>query len=254
MEQDIDSAVKRGRAYWFADGFSELVLGIFCIVLGGAILLRGWAGQGGFLAGFGSAALDFSVLKAVCLLAAFLAIWWLKDRFTYPRTGYVRGRKIPPAVILTLIRNILLVVLLPLLGAAAVLIFVPPARAVLAYLPAVSPAGIGLLWGIPCYAAGEWMGLRRFRLMGLLMILAGAAIGAWQTAVGFPVLSAEALEWNFLEPLPEALRGSLDDLFVRTLTGVGILTAFTGAGFIVTGAAAFLRYRKENPEPYREES
>ncbi len=254
MEKQIDSAVKRGRAYWFADGFSEMIAGIFFIILGAAVHLRGWAGQGGFLSGFSSVAVDIGILKSVTLLAAFLALWWLKDRFTYPRTGYVRGQRVPPAVLLVFLRNIFLVVIIPLLGLIAVLLFVPPARIVLAYIPAGLPAGIGVFLGILCFIAGEWMGLRRFRLLGLLILLTGIAIGAWQLLAGFPALSTEALRQNFLEPLPDALRSPLDEILVRTFTGMGLLTLASGIGFLLSGSATFIRYRKENPAPYREET
>ncbi|MFN2298177.1 MAG: hypothetical protein ACK2UB_04960 [Anaerolineales bacterium] len=254
MEQQIDAAVKRGRAYWFADGFSELILGAFFLLLGSAVLLRVWAGQGAFLEGFATTAIDFAVLKGVALLAAFLAIWWLKDRFTYPRTGYVRGKSVPPLVLLTVIRNLILIALLPVLGLISGLLFVPQTRAVLAYLPAGLPVAIGALWGALAYFGGEWLGLRRFRLLGWLMLLAGAAVGLWQISYGLSELPAEVLQWSILDPLPDALQYPLDEWFIRMLTGMGILTLATGAGFAVTGAMTFFRYRKENPAPYREES
>jgi hypothetical protein len=254
MEQQIDTAVKRGRAYWFADGFSELILGAFFLLLGSAVILHVWAGRGAFLEGFATTAVDFAVLKGTALLAAFLAIWWLKDRFTYPRTGYVRGKSIPPLVLLTVIRNLILIALLPVMILISVLLFVPQTRTVLAYLPAGLPVAIGALWGALAYLGGEWMGLHRFRLLGLLMLMAGTAVGLWQLSYGLIALPAEALHWNILDPLPDALQYPLDDWFIRLLTGMGILTLATGVGFAVTGAMTFLRYRKENPAPYREES
>lgn len=254
MERQIDSAVKRGRAYWFADGFSELILGVFFLLLGSAVLLLVWAGQGAFLEGFTTTAVEFAILKGVALLAAFLALWWLKDRFTYPRTGYVRGKSVPPLVLLTVIRNLILIALLPVMGLISLLLFIPQTRTVLAYLPAGLPVAIGALWGALAYFGGEWMGLRRFRLLGWLMLLAGTAVGLWQLSYGLTALPAEALQWNILDPLPDALQYPLSEWFIRMLTGMGVLTLAAGAGFAATGAVTFLRYRKENPAPYREES
>jgi hypothetical protein len=255
MEKQIETAVKRGRAYWFADGFTEIAGGIFFFLLGGIVLFRGIAGQNVVLSQFASTAVDIGAVKLVTLLVAGLVIWWLKDRFTYPRTGFVQGnRRVMLGAILTFIRNVVLIVLLPVLGLLAALIFVPSLRTILATLPAWFPTGIGIFLGILCYAAGEWMGLRRFRVMGLLIILTGLAVGIGQITLGFPALSAEALQADWLAPMPEALRAPLDEILSRFFLGVGELTFATGIFFLVSGFATFLRYRKENPVPYREEA
>jgi hypothetical protein len=254
MERQIDSAMKRGRAYWFVDGFVELGAGIFLLVLGGAVILRGYAGQGGFLTGLASTAVDIGILKMIALLAVVLVVWWVKDRFTYPRTGFVRGQRIPPAVFLILIRNLALAGILPLLGLIAGFLFLPPVRSVLIYLPAGLPAGIGILWGVLIVFAGEWMGLRRFRFLGLLILGVGIAIGVWQIQSGIPEISAQTLHANFLNPLPETLGDPLDEILTRTFTGVGLLTLVAGIELFLSGLVTFLKYRKENPVPYREEA
>jgi hypothetical protein len=252
MEQDIETAVKRGRAYWFVDGFAELLAGILFVVLGGATIVRGMAGLDIFLGQFASTAVDIGILKAVGLLAAVLIFWWLKDRFTYPRTGFVGGYRVPPAALLAFLRNVLLIVVLPVLGLVAVFIFFPPARGLLGSIPAWLPAAIGVFLGIVCFISGEWMGLRRFRIMGILILLAGIAIGVWQLLTGFPTLPADALQANFLEPLAESLSGPLDEILSRAFTGIGLLTLTAGILFVLSGLVTFIRYRKENPVPYRE--
>jgi hypothetical protein len=254
MEKRIDTAVKRGRAYWFADGFTEIAGGIFFLLLGAVVLFRGFAGQNVVLSQFASTAVDIGAIKLVTIFLAVLVIWWLKDRFTYPRTGFVEGKWIMLRAILTFIRNIVLVAVLPVLGLLAALIFVPSLRIILATMPAWFPMGIGIFLGILCYASGEWMGLRRFRVMGLLILLTGLAVGIWQITVGFPALSAEALQADWLAPMPEALRVPLDEILSRFFTGMGGLTFAAGIFFLVSGFITFLRYRKENPAPYREEA
>jgi hypothetical protein len=244
MERQIDSAVKRGRAYWFADGFTEIGAGIFLLLLGAAGLLRGFAATGEILPWFSGVALDFGILKTVLLLAFVFSIWGLKDRFTYPRTGYVRGSGIPRGMILGVIRNIFLMVVLPLLGLAGVMLLVPAARGILASLPAWLPLGVGILWGVIFYAAGEYMGLLRFRLTGWFVILAGIAIAGWQAALSFPPAPAD---WA-------ADEGALLAILGRTFTAMGALVLVCGAAFLVSGAAAFVRYRRENPRPYREDA
>jgi hypothetical protein len=254
MEKQIETAVKRGRAYWFADGFTEIAGGIFFLLLGVIVLFRGIAGQNVALSQFASTAVDIGAVKMAALLVGVLVVWWLKDRFTYPRTGFVQGKRVALGAILAIIRNVVLIAILPVLALVAALILVPSSRTILATMPAWFPIGIGVFLGILCYASGEWMGLLRFRLMGLLIILTGLAVGIWQITVGFPALPAEALQADFLGPMPEALRAPLDEILTRFFYGVGGLTLAAGIFFSISGVITFLRYRKENPAPYREEA
>jgi hypothetical protein len=254
MERQIDSAVKRGRAYWFADGFTEILGGIFLILVSSVIFLRGIAGHAAFLPQFASIAVDIGIVKLASFLAILLVLWWLKDRFTYPRTGVVQGKRIMPGIILTLIRNVFLVLILPVLGLLAAFIFVPSLRSVLASIPAWLPILVGVMWGVLFYVSGEWMGLRRFRIMGWLTLLAGLAVGLWQALIGFPGLAAGALQADWLQPMPEALRAPLDEILSRLFVGMSVLSTATGIFLIVAGLLTFLRYRRENPAPYREEA
>jgi hypothetical protein len=254
MEKQIETAVKRGRAYWFVDGFAEMGAGILFLLLGIGVLLRGWIGREGFLSWFASAAIDIGIFKAVAILTAILAVWWLKDRFTYPRTGYVRGNRVPPVVILTFLRNVFLIVVLPVLMLMAAIVFLPPVRVILASIPAWLPMGIGILWGVFSYLAGEWMGLRRFRLMGLLILLAGVAVGIWQLLQGFPAFPSEALDTDWLAVVPGTLQAPLMEILGRLFLGIGSLTLIAGVFLLISGLTTFLHYRKENPTPYREEA
>ncbi|MBN1438065.1 MAG: hypothetical protein JW929_01540 [Anaerolineales bacterium] len=253
MDEQIETAVKRGRAYWFADGFTEILGGIFLILVSSVIFLRGIDGQAEFLPQFASTAVDIGLVKLAAFLAIILAIWWLKDRFTYPRTGVVQGKRIMPGIILTFIRNVILAAILPVLGLLAGFVFVPSFRGVLASIPAWLPILVGILWGVLFYSSGEWMGLRRFRIMGGLTLLAGLGVGAWQALLGFPSLAADALQADWLQPMPEAMRASLDELLSRLFVGMSVLSTVTGVILIIAGSATFLLYRRENPFPYREE-
>ena len=254
MEQQIENAVKRGRAYWFADGFTEIAMGIFFLVLSCVGLLRGVAGQAAFLSQFATTAVDIGVVKLLAFIAVILILWWLKDRFTYPRTGKVQGKKVMPGVILTFLRNAILAGILPVLGVIAAFVFVPSLRIVLASLPAWLPILVGILWGILFYVSGEWMGLRRFRIMGWLTLLTGLAVGVWQILLGLPALAAEALQADWLQPMPEELMAPLNELLSRMFVAMSVLCLITGVFLIAAGLVTFLRYRKENPVPYREEA
>jgi hypothetical protein len=253
MDNQIESAMRVGRGYWFVDGFTEMLAGGLFVLMGGVMLLRGMAPEGSFVAQFASIASDIGFIKVLGLLAAGLILWWAKDRFTYPRTGFVRGKRVTATQILTFLRNAVLCLLLPALGLAAAFFCLPSIRAILFSMPAWSPAFLGAILAVLCILSGHWMGLRRFGLLGVLILLTGIGISAWQLAAGLPPIPVEALQSSPLAALPEVLRAPLADILNRTFISIGLLTQVSGAVFATSGVVTFLRYRKENPAPYREE-
>jgi hypothetical protein len=145
---------------------------------------------------------------------------------------------------LTLVRNVILFLLLPILGLLAASLLIASAGSVLASMPAWFPVGLGLLWAALCVLAGEWMGLRRFRLVGVMVLLSGLAIGVWQLALGLPTFPAN-VQPGILQPL------ALESIN-RTLTSLELLTLVSGVILMLSGVVTFLRYRRENPIPYTE--
>src|SRR5258706_5863124 len=245
MNTQIDHAMKRTRGYWFVDGFTEMATGGLFTLLAGILLFSGNASQAAFPAWLLSVAGEISIAKLIGILAAALILWWLKDRFTYPRTGFVRGKRVTAAQVFILVRNVMLFLLLPIFGLFTASLLIASASKVLASMPAWFPIGLGFLWAVLCVLAGEWLGLRRFRLLGVLILLAGMAIGFWQFAIGLPVLPAN-IQPGFLQP---AMLESIN----RTLASLGLLVLVSGAILLFSGFVTFLRYRKENPIPYTEE-
>jgi hypothetical protein len=232
MNTQIDSAVRAGRGYWFVDGFTEMLGGGLFTLLGGILVLRNLLSGGALLAGFASLAADIVLIKFIGLIVIALSLWWLKDRFTYPRSGFVRGKRITTAQALTFLRNALLILLLPLLVLAAAISLLNSFDAFLAWLPIWLPVFIGALWGVLAILAGRWLGLKRFILLGGLILLTGLLTGAWQLALGFPA----------------ALDASLE----RIILGISMLTLVCGLLFTASGLVTFLRYRRANPRPYEE--
>ena len=251
MNGQINAAIRRGRGYWFVDGFTEMLAGGLFILLGGVLLLRGMAPQGSFLAQFASIAGDIGLIKVFGLLAAGLIVWWLKDHFTYPRTGFVRGKRVTWLQLLTFLRNAALCLLLPLLALAAAVFFLPSVSPLLFSMPAWSPVLMSAIWAALCILAGRWLGLRRFVLLGGLILLLGAGIGAWQLAAGLHRIPAEALQSSSLAAIPIA---SLSETLNRVFVSIGWLTLGSGVVFAASGVITFLRYRKENPAPYKEQA
>jgi len=237
MNMQIDSALKRARGYWFVDGFIEMAAGGLFILLAVIFLFSGNASQSSFPYWFLSITGEIGIAKIIGILVAVLILWWLKDHFTYPRTGFVRGKRIPATQVFVIIRNVILFLLLPILALVAISLLIASARNVLAYMPEWFPIGICLIWAILYLLGGEWMGLRRFRLLAVMILLTGIAIGIWQFAIGLPTFPVNVLE-------------SVN----RTLTSLSFLTLISGVILMISGLVTFLRYRKENPNPYMEES
>jgi hypothetical protein len=87
-----------------------------------------------------------------------------------------------------------------------------------------------------------------------LILLAGMGISAWQLAAGLPPIPVETLQSSSLAALPEVLRAPLAETINRAFVSIGLLTLVSGAVFAISGVVTFLRYRKENPVPYKEEA
>jgi hypothetical protein len=245
MNEQIDHAIKGVRGYWFVDGFTEIATGGLFVVLALAVLLSGSSAPSTLPAWFLSAAGVISLVKLIGILAAVLLLWWLKDHFTYPRTGFVRGTRLSGSQILTILRNVIFFLLLPIVGLLAASLLVASVGPVVATMPVWFPVGLGLVWAVLFVLAGEWLGLQRFRLIGIMSLLAGATVGLWQLAIGLPVFPAKM-------PLEISQPVVLESIH-RVLTSLSFLVLFTGLVLIVSGVLTFLHYWKENPTPYGEQ-
>lgn len=245
MNTQLDSVIKRPRGYWFVDGFTEMAAGGFFILLAGILLLQGNVLQASDPSRFLSMVGVISIVKLFGFLVVILALWWLKDHFTYPRTGFVRGNRITATQVLILIRNVILFLLLPIFGLLVLSLFIASVSSVLSSMPVWFPIGVGLIWAVLCVLAGEWMGLPRFRLLGVMILLAGLAVGYWQFAIGLPVFPGNVQ--------PGIFQPSVLEIINRTLISLGVLILICGVISMLSGFVTFLRYRKENPTPYTEE-
>ncbi len=245
MHTQIDTAMKRARGYWFVDGFAEIATGVLLAILAGFIFINRNTSQTPFPSWLLSVAGEISIMKMVSLLIAILVLWWLKNHFTYPRTGYVRNQ-ITAVHIFVVIRNVILFLLLPIVGLLIVSLLMTSTSSVLSSLPVWFPIGLGLLWAVLIMMTGEWLGLRRFRLLGGLILLTGIVVGIWQFTMGLPNIPANVQ--------PAILQPSLLESLNRAFMSLSLILLVSGIMLIISGALTFLRYRKENPQPYSEEA
>ncbi len=179
-------------------------------------------------------------------LAVILILWRLKDHFTYPRTGFVRGKRVTATQVLLVIRNVILFLFLPVLALLAASLLIASASNVLASMPIWFPVGVGLIWGGMFLLAGEWMGLCRFRLLAVMIVLTGIAIGIWQFTLGWLTFPFD-IQLGIFQPI-------VLETIHRTWISLGFLILISGVILMFSGLVTFLRYRKENPTPYAEES
>jgi hypothetical protein len=81
---DVREAKLRARDYWYVDGLARIVLGMGTVLFGGIIWL--YFSRLHFKFGIGVA---LTVALFVIVISHRALLGWLKERVTYPRTGYV---------------------------------------------------------------------------------------------------------------------------------------------------------------------
>lgn len=88
MDSTIKSTVVRTRQYWYIDGFNEMLVGLVFMLLGAINFIGGL-----YAPSMGSAVLVGIGYPLVMLAWIFAGRVWvrsLKEKITYPRTGYVK--------------------------------------------------------------------------------------------------------------------------------------------------------------------
>ncbi|RPI22114.1 MAG: hypothetical protein EHM61_23090 [Acidobacteria bacterium] len=162
MVDEVQKTIRRTRQYWYADGFAEITIGLLFFVLG--LIFLGQAHV--------PARSVYGVALQLALPVVFLLGFWLsrhvirslKERITYPRTGYVSYPK--PSV-----RRRRLAL------AAAALIAVPIAGFLARYHPLPvnwTPLVEGLMTAVILILAGQ--GLKRFWVIGGFSLVLGLGL------------------------------------------------------------------------------
>lgn len=177
MVTELERIEKRTIQYWFEDGIFEISLGVFLLLL--ALVFLGFT-----LAPRGST-LNF-VLGVGFLPAFLLGAWimkkltrYLKEKLTYPRTGYVSYRKQPAGK--RRARAVIVGGMAAMLASLSALVF-SHRYGGFAIFPVVSGLAFGLALGFIALRSG----LARVAGVAVLSALAGVLLGL----AGWPEMKA----------------------------------------------------------------
>jgi hypothetical protein len=176
MKDSLQDAAARTRRYWFVDGLSEMVGGGTILIIAVLNYFLERVGQQTWAA---LATLVFAALVVAALVGARWLIVRLKERITYPRTGYVAYRV--PSAPQRRRRSLIAGVAAGLLGAGSAL-------AGLVLQANVFYIGVGLLVALVTLYKGGQYGLVRFYLLAGVAVLLGWLIGVLNLAMDAALL------------------------------------------------------------------
>ncbi len=186
MDTAIEHAPRRAVGYWFDDGLAEIGTRLLFLLLAAMFALEGLAPAGSLPVGFTAFGLPVVVIGGMIVLG--LALRAVKERFTFPRTGYVAYPRPAPA------RRILAGVIGA--GVSFGLVLLLAARPSLqAALAALQGAALAVVW----LAFSLRTGLVRMAVLGFVALGAGlvATFAGLQSSLGsaltFGVAGASAL-------------------------------------------------------------
>jgi len=176
MKNDIDKVIQRTHRYWYEDGLNEIATGCIFVVCGLFLFIMRFVRPISPLACI--VAIGFTILVAFGGLAASRAVKAVKNRITYPRTGYVSYRR-PEG---NRRRRLIVAGLGVALGALGIALSIAGAPTWLVSMPMAH----GLIIGACLLYLGHRLGLARFYVLALVSVLVGvvAALGGFDDALG----------------------------------------------------------------------
>jgi hypothetical protein len=173
MNPTIEVAPRRATRYWYEDGLVEIGSGLLFLLLAGLFSVEGLAPAGSLPPWFSALGLPVIVLGGMIVLG--LALRALKERLTYPRTGYVAYPPTRP------LRKVLAGVIGGVVSMLVVLVLLSHPEWLTA-MPAVQGAVVAAVWFLLSYR----MGVPRMAIQGLLALVAGVlvSLAGLQTSLG----------------------------------------------------------------------
>jgi hypothetical protein len=163
MPDHIDQTIKETRRYMYEDGLFEIAAGLLLLLIG--LGLFSWLTFTEISSALGITLM--AVLIALAVGGGFLikrAVEKLKQRITYPRTGYVAYKQDEPD------RGRLFVIVAALL-LALITLFLPEELSRMSTI-------VGAFLGVVLVALGYRLGLKRFYALGFITLLSGLIMSA----------------------------------------------------------------------------
>jgi len=176
---ELRALENRPRRYWNVDGIPELMMGLVWILWGGALLVGEALPRGS------AANVYWMVFPAVLVLSGVASNWAikkLKERLTYPRTGYIEYRE--PARHVRLLTGLMVVV-----TAAALAALIVTGRA--AGLEHTAAPAIGVILSLAFVVASIRQKAPHFLALAGVALALGAAFATLK--LGFA-----AINWLFV--------------------------------------------------------
>jgi hypothetical protein len=247
MTDKMTDAARRTRGYWFVDGLAEIGGGILSIVVGVPYLLWSLAPQGSRLARVASGGRDVILLVGIALL--FVIIRMIKQRSTYPRSGYIEERQ--PERKKTL-KTILLIfgclIVFPFLLIVGFRFF-PNFRIGFLNTMFFFPTILGLFFTLGLVVWGFRAGIKRFYVLAGVAALTSLGL----LSVSLPVLVKNPFKLSYFSSMsinaqmPAEAASALLNLFRNVTTGAGIFLAVFGLAMLVSGLITRRQYLLKNP-------
>jgi hypothetical protein len=161
MDKDLMGIQQKTIRYWFEDGLSEIIIGSLFFIVGAITLLQGLLVPGSNLYRF-LGLLTFLVIPAGTLSSRWL-IRIMKERLTYPRTGYVAYK--PPTAIqrtVSLISGIVITVII-------LLLVILSSQMSIRWIPLI----LGFMMAGFLFLTGLRTGLLKYQLMAIGFVVIG---------------------------------------------------------------------------------
>jgi hypothetical protein len=246
MNDRLSEVSRRVHGYWYIDGLAEIGCGILLTLIGIPYLLWSLASPASRLARFASNSKVYILLFGLILL--FFVVKLIKQKSTYPRSGYIKERPPERKWILKLVILILaLTLLFPLLIGGFRLF--PNFRLVFLNSMYYYPGIIGFIITSGLLVSGSRTGIYRFyTLAGVAALLSMGLM--W---VSFQALIQHPFELSFFPSLdfnaqlpPEAATVFLA-LFRVATQELGIFFAFFGLAMLISGLIGRYKYLSTNP-------
>lgn len=161
MQPNLKSVQQRAMQYWFIDGLPEIGAGITILLVAVLLYFQASLPKGPVV----------SILFMLLIFAAAYGMRWLitriKERTTYPRTGYLKPASRPPHPGWIVAAYVFAVLVL-----TANLFIVLTGQTNIAWYPLLA----GVMMGFICIWTGSQLAIRRLVILGLLSSFAGGML------------------------------------------------------------------------------